>query len=161
MKQRIDYENGNYGDELRFWKGEFSDFPDPLPIFSLGKVTTRPTLTTYENERANLRLGAEAKDRIRVFCHKYGVTPFHFHLTVFRALITRYTDAEDASIGIADANRHSEDMMNSIGPFVNLLPLRFHTKGSAIFDSLLKETRSKVLDALTNAKVPFQVLLNE
>lgn len=161
MKQRIDYENGSYGDELRFWKTEFADFPDPLPMFSFGKVDTRPNLTTYENERANMRLGGEAESRIRAFCRKYGVTPFQFHLTVFRALITRYTDAEDVSIGIADANRLNEDMMNTIGPFVNLLPLRFHTKGSAIFEALLKETCSKVLDALGNATIPFQVLLNE
>jgi hybrid polyketide synthase / nonribosomal peptide synthetase ACE1 len=52
-------------------------------------------------------------------------------------------------------------MMEAIDPFVNLLPLRFQTEEGVMFESLLKETRSKLLSALANLKVPFQVPLNE
>jgi hybrid polyketide synthase/nonribosomal peptide synthetase ACE1 len=160
IKQYLNYDMGKYDEDLRFWKAEFADFPDPLPILTLGKVATRPALKIYENERADIRLGPKMKTRILTLCRRSGVTPFHFYLTVFRALLVRYTDAEDVSIGIADANR-TEENMDSIGPFVNLIPLRFRAKGAAKFETLLKETQSTSLAALAHAKIPFQVLLNE
>jgi hybrid polyketide synthase / nonribosomal peptide synthetase ACE1 len=76
-------------------------------------------------------------------------------------LLVRYTSVEDVSIGISDANRTDEAMMDSIGPFVNLLPLRFRTKGTASFGNQLLQTRSRYLAALANSRIPFQVLLTE
>ncbi|KAH8897379.1 amino acid adenylation domain-containing protein [Thozetella sp. PMI_491] len=160
MKQHSYYETGKYDDELRFWRAEFTDFPETLPILSLGQVETRPALISYENERADARLSAQTKAQVRALCRRAGVTPFHFYLSVFRALLVRYTDVEDLSIGVGEAMRTEVDM-GSIGPFVNLLPLRFRTSRAVAFDALLRETRSKVLAALANAKVPFPVLLDE
>ncbi|EDO01652.1 hypothetical protein SS1G_04127 [Sclerotinia sclerotiorum 1980 UF-70] len=98
---------------------------------------------------------------IQAVCRRYRVTAFHFYLAVFRALLSRYTDAEDVSIGIGDANRLEKETMGSIGMFLNLLPLRFRTSTSSHFSMILEETRSKVYTALANSRAPFQVLLNE
>ncbi|KAK4211242.1 KR domain-containing protein [Rhypophila decipiens] len=93
-------------------------------------------------------------------------TPFHFYLGVMRVLLARHTAAamqgRDVAIGIADANRVEQEDREVMGPLVNLLPLRFEAvdKGAS-FEDTLKDTRQKVLRALSHAKVPFQVLLNE
>ncbi|KAF2963349.1 hypothetical protein GQX73_g10225 [Xylaria multiplex] len=65
------------------------------------------------------------------------------------------------SIGIGDANRTEEHYMGGIGDFINILPLVFNTHASLTFDAVLQETRSKTYTALTNSRVPFQVLLHE
>ena len=62
---------------------------------------------------------------------------------------------------MADGSRHSESVLDSIGFFLNLLPLRFKTDSSRMFNEAVKEAGSKVVIALTNSKVPVDVLLNE
>lgn len=171
IKQHADYQAGHYADDLRFWRSEYpiEDFPDALPILHLGQVPARPPLTKYENERAEMRLGQDVKTRVKAFCRRSGVTPFHFYLTVFRVLLTQFADADsmkDVSIGIGDAHRTDDDFAGTYGPFVNLLPLRFRSADDEAsqerkFEDLLKETRTKVLSALTHSGVPFQVLLTE
>lgn len=171
IKQHADYQAGRWADDIRFWRAEYppDDFPDALPILRLGQVAARPQLTSYENERAEIRLGQGIKARVKALCRGAGVTPFHFYLTVFRALLAQLSDTsgvQDVSIGIADAHRTEDDFAGTYGPFVNLLPLRFrNAQGKEAqqntFQDELKETRAKVLSALAHSGVPFQVLLTE
>lgn len=51
--------------------------------------------------------------------------------------------------------------MESIGPYVNLLPLRFNSQSIRTFSDMLEETRTKTYSALANSRIPFDVLLNE
>lgn len=160
-KQHNDYADGEYEDILRFWKTEYCDFPPPLPILRVSEAISRVPLTAYNNERIDVRVDSDTRAQIQAVCRRYRVTAFHFYLAVFRALLSRYTDAEDVSIGIGDANRLEKETMGSIGMFLNLLPLRFRTSTSSHFSMILEETRSKVYTALANSRAPFQVLLNE
>ncbi|RYP69906.1 hypothetical protein DL769_005147 [Monosporascus sp. CRB-8-3] len=161
-KQYVDLEAGNFDRELRFWKAELATLPPPLPILSLSTAVSRPDLAAHQNERAILRIDAKTKMQIQVVCRRYKATPFHFYLASFRALLLRYaTDVEDVSIGIGDANRTEDEMMDVIGPFINLLPVRLRTEVSAKFELLLQDARTKTYAALANPKVPFQVLLSK
>lgn len=162
-KQREDYATGKYEDALHFWKTEYSDFPPILPILSVSQAVSRPSLTAYENERVDIRIDVQTRALIQELCRHYRVTAFHFYLTAFRALLSRYTNADfkDVSIGIGDANRIEAETMNSIGMFLNLLPLRIYTQASGPFAALLQETRANAYAALANSHVPFQILLDE
>ncbi|KAF4629401.1 hypothetical protein G7Y89_g8750 [Cudoniella acicularis] len=163
-KQHSDFEAGKFEAELQFWRAEFATATPPLPILTLSKATSRPTLTAYENERAALSISAETKEQIQAICRRHRATPFHFYLATFRVLLLRYSpvgNGEDIAIGIGDANRTEDEMMDVVGPFVNLLPLRLRTQASAKFTQLLQDTRDRAYAALAHSKVPFQVLLND
>ncbi|TGJ86271.1 hypothetical protein E0Z10_g2470 [Xylaria hypoxylon] len=160
-QQRENFLADQFDDELVFWKNLYSDIPAPLPILRVSNVVSRPTLHSYENERQDLRISNNTKRLIQSTCRRFKVTPFHFYLAVLRVLLVRYTGQSDISIGIGDANRIDESYMTSIGPFINILPLRFRTMTSSKFGDILAETRSETYSALENSRVPFQVLLNE
>ncbi|KAI1254775.1 putative NRPS-like protein biosynthetic cluster [Eutypa lata] len=155
------FEQGKFDSELSFWKSELSVLPPPLPVLRVGNVVSHPPLTAYENERVDIRFQPGLKSKVQELCRSCMVTPFHFYLTVFRVLLLRYASTEDVSIGIADANRINDSTIGSIGSFVNLIPLCFHTKATASFVEVVKETRDKAYAALANSRIPFQVLLNE
>ncbi|KAI0799232.1 hypothetical protein GGR55DRAFT_692856 [Xylaria sp. FL0064] len=160
-QQKNYFSAGRFDNELSFWKNLYSDIPAPIPIFRVSNVVSRSALYSYENERLDLRIPKNSKRLIQSTCRRFKVTPFHFYLAVLRALLARFTDQDDVSIGIGEANRLDENYMTSIGPYVNILPLRFRTTASSKFGDVLEETRSKTYSALENSRVPFQVLLNE
>ncbi|KAH8899038.1 hypothetical protein GQ53DRAFT_836980 [Thozetella sp. PMI_491] len=163
-KQHADFVAGRLETDLQFWKAELTSLPPPLPILTLSTATSRPALDAYENEQVTLRSSAETKRQIQDVCRRYRATPFHFYLAVFRVLLLLYAPAgegEDAIIGIGDANRTEDYMMDVIGPFVNILPLRLRAQSSVEFAELLQNVRDRAYAALAHSKLPFQVLLNE
>jgi hypothetical protein len=160
-KQHKDFESGLFDQELQFWKAEFSTMPPPLPVLKLSSLNTRPRLSVYENETAVLRITKETRSLIQTVCRRYSVTAFHFYLATFRALLERYTeDSSDIVVGVGDANRTEDDMMDVIGPFINLLPVRLRTRSNTKFEDLLEHARLQTLGALQSSRIPFQVLLS-
>lgn len=154
--------NGDLDASLRFWRAEFQTCPAPLPVLRVSAAISRPVQRRYENQRADLRVDADTKAAIWRACKAHKVRPFHFFLAAFRALLARWAaDAEEVSVGIGDANRSHDGAMGSLGPYINLLPLRFSNDSAQVFGDVLGETKSKADSALAHSDVPFQVLLNE
>ena len=163
-RQHADIAMGRFTTELDFWKAELAVYPQPLPILTLSTKTSRPALRVYDNNCAAFEVRAELKGKIQAICRRHRVTPFHFYVAAFRALLLRFSppgDGEDIAIGIGDGNRTESGMMDVIGPFVNLLALRLRTQLSSKFTELLQTVRAKAYAALAHSKLPFQVLLNE
>lgn len=155
------FRSGGLEPSLRFWRGEFSTCPPPLPVLRVSPAVSRPVQKRYENQRADLRVDAATKAAIWRVCRAHRIRPFHFFLAAFRALLARWADAEEVSVGIGDANRSHEGAMGSLGPYINLLPLRFSNDAAQVFGEVLEETKAKADSALAHSDVPFQVLLNE
>ena len=62
---------------------------------------------------------------------------------------------------MSDPNRLEDKLLESIDPYVNLLPLSFRLQTSISFVNALQEARDKTYNALANSAIPFEVLLNE
>lgn len=161
IRQREDFRADKWKKELLYWREEFRDIPSPLPLLPLSQSTSRRPLSAYSVHRVDFRIESTVAAQIQQICRQCRATPFHFYLTVFRALLYRYLGSEDLCIGIGDGNRTEDSMMDSIGPYVNLLPLRFNSQSMLDFKGMLEETRTKTYSALANSIVPFEVLLNE
>ena len=70
---------------------------------------------------------------------------------------------DEIFMGIADANRTKREYLETLGFFLNLLPIRFGRppRGSTPFGAAVKTVRDRVYGALEHSAVPFDVLLNE
>ena len=161
VRQHEQHRIGGWTAELNYWKNELAGFNSVLPLLSPSVVTSRRLLKEYAVHRVDARIPSTTAARIKNACRRFRVTPFHFYLTVFKVLSFRISNAEELCIGIGDANRLEDKKLESIGPFVNLLPLRFRLQASHSFDKALQEARDKTYSALKNSAVPFEVILNE
>ncbi|KAJ5516813.1 polyketide synthase/peptide synthetase [Penicillium freii] len=159
--QLHDQMSNKWAAQIAFWKHVFLECPPALPLLPLTELTTRPPMDDYNVHAVSVRLELPFCNSIRSVCRKYSSTPFQFYMAAFTALLHRFTGSDTICLGIADANRNDNGAMESIGPFLNLLPLIFHTNAQQKFYELLRETRSKAYLALANGAVPFEVLLQE
>ena len=147
--------------ELTYWKNEFKDLPEPLPLLPITKVPCRHTLNVYDTKTTSLQLERDVVLRVKQASRRLQTTPFQFYLSVLQVFLFRHTKAEDFCVGIVDANRSDQRFIETIGYFINTLPLRFNVNGSTSFDDLVAKTRDKVYASMANAKLPFDVLLEE
>ncbi|KAI1367101.1 PKS-NRPS hybrid [Xylaria arbuscula] len=161
-QQRREFETGKWRDELKFWRNEFSaGTPPVLPLLPLAKSRVRSPLTSYATHTAEFRLDQDAISRIQAACGSSKATAFQFHLAVFHTLLYRLVDVEDICIGVSSANRQDAAMMQSVGMYLNLLPLLLKAQPNETFASTLKRIKSKAMTAFAHSKVPFDVIVNE
>ena len=161
LRERQQYESGQWSSELQFWRGEFPEPLKPIPLLPLSKCSSRPAAPKYGTVKAERKLSVEMSAKVKQICRKFKATPYHFHLATLSALVARYTEIEEFCIGIGDANRKDSDVRESIGLHLNLLPLRVRCNAEKAFSHTLKEIQQKSQEIFANSRVPFDVLLNE
>lgn len=150
-------------DEVKYWKGVFpaGEQPPILPLLPMARMSSRMAMKDFSIHQVLRRLKPELVARVKSLAKAQRSTPFHFYLAAFKAMLLCFTDAQDLTIGIADANRNHGDVMNSLGFFLNLLTLRFRRQPSQRFLDAVAEARDTTYAALGNSRLPFDVLLSE
>ncbi|KAL7952857.1 putative PKS-NRPS protein [Trichoderma compactum] len=150
--QYIDFANKEktltWSDDLEYWKSEFSELPATLPLFEFTETKARIPLTEYNTRALTQQLPDRIATQIKSAARSLNVTPFHFHLAITQTLLSRLLDISD-------------EFLDTIGFFVNLLPLRFKTDGAQSFADLAAAAKDKVHQALAHSRVPFDKLLDE
>ncbi|KAJ6026930.1 uncharacterized protein N7446_004467 [Penicillium canescens] len=156
-------ENGQMSDELNYWHSVFpaTEEPPVLPLLPMARTTSRVGITNYKVHQVDTQLGTEVLARIKSISKTQRSTPFHFFMAAFKAMLFSFTDAQELTIGIADANRNDSDVINSIGFFLNLLTLKFHRQPDQSFADAILEARTTAYAALEHSRLPFDVLLQK
>ncbi|KAK9415784.1 putative Polyketide synthetase [Seiridium unicorne] len=159
--QRDQLNKGRWDEHMAFWTGEFAVLPDPLPILRVSSETSRarPSLTTYANRTLETRVSTRVARQVQTTARKLKVTPFHLYTTVLQVTLARLGAIDDVCIGMADANRSDVGAIDSVGNFLNLLALRLPTRADTSFATLVRATKTKVLQALGHSAVPFDVVM--
>ncbi|KAF3769442.1 hypothetical protein M406DRAFT_20616, partial [Cryphonectria parasitica EP155] len=161
-RQRAAFANGEMDEDIAYWKAVFPDgHPPVLPLLPMAQRSNRLPMARFQVHQVETRLSSDLAARLRDVSKACRSTTFHVYLAVFKAMLFRFTDAEDLTIGIADANRNDSDSMGTIGLILNLLTLRFQRDLSQPFSDCVAEARAKAYEALAHSRVPFDVLLAE
>ncbi|RHZ63428.1 uncharacterized protein CDV56_104935 [Aspergillus thermomutatus] len=147
-------------EDIAYWKEAFPTLPAPVPLFDFCQVTTRRTLTEYTMHGIQRSVPASTVPTFKEMVRQFHATPFHGHLVILQLLLARFLDLTEVCIGITDANRTDPDFLETIGFFVNLLPLRFDVGQHDSLKGLLQNTRDVAYRALQHSRVPFDVLLD-
>ena len=156
-------EKGELSDELKYWQGVFPPDQQPpiLPLLPMARSSSRVAMTDYAVHQVSTRIEPALSAKIKSISKSRRSTPFHFYLAAFKAMLFSFTDEQDLTIGIADANRIDSDVLGSIGFFLNLLTLRFRRQPQQTFADAIVEARKIAHSALGNSRLPFDVLLKE
>lgn len=160
--QRLLVENGSLNEDVDFWKAELSPLPAPLPLLGLSHSRSRSDRTSYGNHTVHATIPFHHALMLKKLSQKLSVTPFHLHLAAIQWLLLKFlTTTDDICIGIADANRLDQRYLETIGIFLNLIPLRFRRRAQETFEDAIMNTSQQALSALSHSRLPFEVILEE
>lgn len=155
--------NGNMQDDLRYWKEIFRDNPAPLPLLPFARVRSRLSTARCESVIGHAFVSKDTVSRIKEVSRQVQSTSVHFYSAALEVLLFQLQEGtmEDICLGIADANRLDNKYMDTIGFFLNLLPVRTQVNGQERFKDLIRRTRKNIYGALAHSNVPFDTLLEE
>jgi amino acid adenylation domain-containing protein len=132
-----------------------------LPILNLPVDLQRAAAGTFPSGRVAITLDATLSQAMKDLCAAEGVTLFMLILAAFKALLSRYTGANDIVVGCPVAGRSRADAEQLIGCFINMLPLRTDLSGDPSFRELLRRVKETSLGAYANQDVPIERLIQE
>ncbi|HEX8472730.1 MAG TPA: amino acid adenylation domain-containing protein, partial [Pyrinomonadaceae bacterium] len=156
--QRMNLTDKRLEAELAYWKEQLKDAP---PLLELPTDRPRPAVQSYRGASVELKIGKELTDEIREKSQEQGATLFMTLLAAFQVLLSKYSGADDVSVGTAIAGRNRAEVEGLIGFFVNTLVLRTRLDGNPDFRELLERVREMTLGAYAHQDVPFEKLVEE
>ncbi|MFI7632994.1 amino acid adenylation domain-containing protein [Nonomuraea sp. NPDC049400] len=139
-------------DGLRFWEHQLSDAALGVPLSGL----TRPGGVRRNRGAQFMQVfDAELAGGIRALATRSGSTLYTTMLALFAELMRRHSGQDELVLGSAVANRPAEHM-NSVGMFINTIPLRLRLSPRLSLEELLAEATETLICALPHQNVPIQ-----
>ena len=149
------------GDECRsmlvYWKEHLKGRTDLLDL-PMGKK--RPALMSLEGEAVFFHLDPTFAGELKRFSRDRSVTVFLTLLAAYAALLFKYGGNPRLTIGVPLTNRRRARYKDTLGCFVNILPLTVTVSGDTRFPDLIGEVRRAMLGAHRHQEAPFRLLAN-
>ncbi|QGA17184.1 hypothetical protein EYB26_004854 [Talaromyces marneffei] len=145
---------------MEYWRQEYASPPHVLPLLPMAKTTARPETQQVASINASRLVDDDTVIAIKRTCQTLGITAFQFHLAVVQILLTQSLDIDDVCIGVADSNRPDTEFMETVGFFLNLLPVRFRIPAGISFAQVAQNTARQMGKAWEKS-VPFDMLLDQ
>ncbi|CAI8732704.1 MULTISPECIES: non-ribosomal peptide synthetase [Bacillus] len=150
--------SGSLDNQRDYW---FNELTGDLPSLELPTDFIRPREQIYKGDARELKFSSGLTQELHNLCKKNGVTMNMLLLSAVNLLLKRYTGQKDLIIGTPVAGRTRDEISNTIGYFVNTLPLRCNIEDDTSFVDLIKYVKEKSLQALDNQEYPFKLLVEQ
>lgn len=139
--------------QLDFWRRTLD--PDP-PLIELPSARPRPARESFAGHSVRRRMRPELAGEVRELARSESATAFMAGLAAFAVLLGRSGGVEDVQIGSGLANRRDPAAEHLVGMTVGTAALRVDLSGNPTVRELLRRARRTVLDAIANADVPYE-----
>lgn len=153
--------NRNFEADLTFWKETYTTIPEPLPLFPFAKIKARPSVKDYTINTSDVNLPRDLGKLVEKAASEVGVTPFHFYLASLATFLARCLGVSEVVIGVVDANRTEDEDQNTIGHFLNMVPVRIEVGHSESFNVVAKRARDSALAALSHSHAPIEMVFDD
>ena len=137
-----------------WWTERLKDAP---LILSLPCDKARPNISTHQG--ALYRFHITKLPEIKQLASSCQTSLFTLLLSIFHVLIYKYSAQNDFVIGIPTSGRTNAKFNETIGSFVNTLPIRTTSNSYDEFTSLLRTLKMEMNAALENQDVPFEKII--
>jgi hybrid polyketide synthase/nonribosomal peptide synthetase ACE1 len=160
-RQKQLHNSGAWRPDIEYWQLEFGSPVPVLPLFPFAQARPRSVLRSYDHVKSSLKIDGALTKQIQTACNALKISPFHFFTATFHAMLSRWSKVDEVVLGFTDANRYESDLENSVGLYLNVLPLKLQYSPDKSFAISVKETRKKIIEAVSHSSVPIDIILDE
>ena len=121
----------------------------------------RPPTQTFHGASHWFRLEPDVVARLTRLGRAQQATLFMTMLAGYQLVLSRYSGQDSFAVGTPVAGRSRPELDQTVGMFVNMLPLRATLAGDPTVSELIERVRDGVLGALAHQDVPFEKVINE
>ncbi|MCG5236756.1 non-ribosomal peptide synthetase [Xanthobacter oligotrophicus] len=142
---------------LAFWRARLTDAP---ALTTLPADHPRPAEASHRGGRLEITFDPALTANLRALAASADATLPIALIALFNVLLHRLSGADDLCVGLAFANRAAAGDHETMGLFVNTLPVRLRVDGAAAFGEVLRRARDGVVEAQAHQHVPLDRVLD-
>jgi hypothetical protein len=143
---------------IAWWRGQLAGAP---PVLDLPTDRPRSSRKSFAGSSESVPLSRAASNAIRQLCRTEGVTLFTALMGGFQALLWRYSGEPQILTGTDVANRNAPELENTLGFFINVLPIRTDFSGDPGFRDVLGRLQQNLFGAYAHQQLPFARMVQE
>lgn len=132
-----------------------------LPTLDLPTDFERPRISSFAGKRMQFNIEPQFFGKIKELSRNNGATPFMTMLSAWNILLASYANQEELIVGTPVSGRSIDEVRDTVGMFVNMLPIRSFPTREKTFNEYLKEVREITLEALQNQEYQFDSLVGD
>ncbi|MCL7489548.1 MAG: amino acid adenylation domain-containing protein [Desulfobulbaceae bacterium] len=144
------------GAMLEFWKNEVQDHKG---LIDLPLDHPRPPVAGSSGKAHFFQLSQEHADILNEYCCRHTIAPFIVLLTCYLLLLARYSSQKKIVVGVPLTNRRHADDKDTMGCFINILPLTLELHKDLTFSQAIHLVRRKLLQAHRNQEIAFHEIV--
>ncbi len=141
-----------------FWRKLLEGVPVAL---SLPTDFPRPPYLQLQGTVQQFEFDEKTTNDIKELSKQLEVTPFLIMLTAFSVFLSRYSNQEQFMIGVPFTNRRNTRFENTLGCFMNILPIPIDMNKCGSIVDCMRELRRTMLLAHRNQELPIEVIIKE
>ncbi|OAI57029.1 hypothetical protein AYO50_02100, partial [Acidobacteria bacterium SCGC AG-212-P17] len=151
--------SGPEGERLwSYWKEELAG---ELPPLTLPTDNARPPLQTFRGSSHPFTLDVRLTEKLKHFGAEQQTTLFATLLAAFQILLYRLTSQKQITVGCPVAGRPRAEFANTVGYFINTVPLRADFQQQQTFINFLSQIRKRVSKAFAHDQYPFSLMVEQ
>ena len=147
---------GNGINSANFWNGRLAN-----AVACISPVNARSTENSAATTRSRIHfaLAPQLARALTAAAHKSAATPYVAVLTTFQILLAHWDRATHVIVGTPFSGRNQARFRQSVGYFVNLVPMVFEFNAEECFDGAVARNGASVRSALRHGQYPFSAMV--
>ncbi|SDZ26988.1 amino acid adenylation domain-containing protein [Bacillus sp. 166amftsu] len=148
--------NGERERVKEFWDGMFADGYEKTDI---DYPANDKSLINFSGGYHELKVDHKTKEQMNNFIQKNGASLFSVLLTTYIGTLSYFSGENEIVLETVGSGRVSSDLMNMMGFFANVLPLKIKA-GSKSFNDLVQEVHQLSQKLNENQSLPYEEIVN-
>ena len=141
---------------IEFWRKEIQEQGGAL---ALPLDRRRPPVAGSLGDAHFFAIEPEECSRFQEYCRRQSIAPFVALLTCYLILLARYSRQKDLVVGVPLTNRRNDEDKDTLGCFLNILPLAVELHKDLTLQQAMKLVRWKLLQAHRNQEIAFHDII--
>ncbi len=129
-----------------------------IPVINLPYDYPVSQVKTFNGNTIKSKIPQSTFKKLEILAKNNHVSPYVLFLSAFYAMLYRYTGQETIIVGSPISGRFDSSLENTIGMFVNNIPLAININSESSFIEFMNVIKDKVITALDNGSYPYDML---
>ena len=142
--------------QQNYWKKHFEG---EIPLLKLPIDYKRSEKPAIKGSRLSFRIKKEWVNSIKQLMSETDTTLYMILLAMYNLLLSIYTRQQDIIIGTPIAGRRDQGLNDTVGMFVNMLPMRNQPQPAKTLREFINEVKTNSINAFENQDYPFDELV--
>ena len=148
-------QNRKYETDKEYWKKMFQIIPEQVTFPSYKEISNT---TSYNSKRESFKIDSEFTKKIKSFCNNNKISVFNFFMAIYSVYLSKTSGLNEFVIGTPILNRTNFKEKQTMGMFINTIPIKINLNWNNTFFEFTKSLNSNIMSDLKHQKY-YQIIV--